>query len=102
MYCSGCGTKLFDNPKFCSSCGKSTSGSVKAKAINDTDKSEASLSTSFLTVIFIFIPVFLVVMVVNQFFYGGCFKSYCLAAAFPKVTIISAVLALIFYASSKD
>jgi uncharacterized membrane protein YvbJ len=102
MYCSECGTKLLDNSKFCSSCGKNTSDSVQTKKITDTAKSEASLATPLLTVISIFIPIFLVVMVVNQIFYGGCFKSYCLAAAFPKVTIISAVLTLILYASSKD
>lgn len=101
MYCSQCGTKLPDNSKFCSNCGKNIGDSVQKKN-SDNTKQEKSTNSPFATVISIFIPVFLVVMVVNQLFYGGCFKSYCLAAAFPKVTLISAVLTWILYASSKD
>lgn len=50
----------------------------------------------------IFIPVFIVLFLLNQSFYGGCFKGYCLAAAFPKVLILSAVLTGVFYAISKS
>ena len=50
----------------------------------------------------IFIPVFIVLLVLNQSFYGGCYKGYCLAAAFPKVLILSAVLTGVFYAISKS
>lgn len=45
----------------------------------------------------IFIPTFLIVLVLNQMGYGFCFKPYCLAAALPRVTIISAILTGIFY-----
>jgi len=50
----------------------------------------------------IFIPTFLILFVLNQSFYGGCFKGYCLAAAFPKVLILSAILTGVFYAISKS
>lgn len=102
MYCSQCGTKLTSKLKFCSNCGKNTSDNVKIKETADITKKDFKNSSPFITVASIFIPVFLVVMVVNQFFYGGCFKSYCLAAAFPKVTLIAAVLTWILYANSKD
>ncbi len=50
----------------------------------------------------IFTPVFIVLFVINQSFYGGCFKGYCLAAAFPKIIILSAILTWIFYAISSQ
>ena len=45
----------------------------------------------------IFIPTFLVVLVVNQAFYNFCFAAYCLAAAFPRVVIMSAVVTGVLY-----
>ncbi|WP_193051458.1 hypothetical protein [Pseudoalteromonas undina] len=53
-------------------------------------------------VIFIFIPVFIIVFVLNQFSYGACFKGYCLEAAFPKVAFISLVISLIVFFISKE
>lgn len=50
----------------------------------------------------IFIPTFIVLLILNQFFYGGCFKGYCLAAALPKVVLLSAILTGVFYAISKS
>lgn len=50
----------------------------------------------------IFTPVFFALFVLNQSFYGWCFKGYCLAAAFPKVLILSAILTGVFYAISKS
>ncbi len=52
--------------------------------------------------IFIFIPVFIIVFVLNQFSYGACFKGYCLEAAFPKVAFISLVISLIVFFISKE
>jgi len=49
----------------------------------------------------IFIPTFIVIFILNQSFYGGCFKGYCLAAALPKVVLLSAILTGVFYAISK-
>ena len=45
----------------------------------------------------IFIPTFIVVMIFNQMMYGACFKSYCIAAAFPKVVILSAIISAFIY-----
>ena len=45
----------------------------------------------------IFVPTFLIVGLINQSFYGFCMKSYCLSAAFPKVAIISAIIAFGIY-----
>jgi len=54
-------------------------------------------------VILIFIPTFLIVMIINQMMYGACFKGYCLSAAFPKVTILSLMIsAFIFFASNSE
>jgi hypothetical protein len=50
----------------------------------------------------IFIPVFLVIFVINQLFYGGCFEAYCLAAAFPRVTVLSVVVSALIYWISKE
>lgn len=49
----------------------------------------------------IFIPTFLVVLAVNQLAYGACFKGYCIAAAFPKVTILSLAISAFIYWVSK-
>ncbi len=45
----------------------------------------------------IFIPTFAIVMVANQMMYGACFKAYCLAAAFPKVVILSLAISTFIY-----
>lgn len=45
----------------------------------------------------IFIPTFFIVLIINQAGYGFCFKMYCLAAAFPRVVVISAVITGVFY-----
>lgn len=45
---------------------------------------------------------FIVLFVLNQSFYGGCFKGYCLATALPKIVILSAILTGVFYAVSKS
>jgi len=50
----------------------------------------------------IFIPAFLVVGVVNQSFYGFCMKSHCLAAAFPKVVILSVIVAFVIFKVKED
>lgn len=51
----------------------------------------------------IFIPTFLIVLAINQMMYGSCFKGYCLAAAFPKVTILSLMIStFIFFVSNSD
>lgn len=39
------------------------------------------------------IPTFVVVGLVNQSFYGMCMKAYCLSAAFPKVLVLSVIVA---------
>ena len=50
----------------------------------------------------IFIPTFIVVMIINQFFYGACFKAYCLAAAFPKVVMLSLAISAFIYFVKRD
>jgi len=50
----------------------------------------------------IFIPTFIVVMIFNQMMYGFCFKGYCIAAAFPRVTIISVVISFFIYFVSSE
>ncbi|WP_297407981.1 hypothetical protein [uncultured Cetobacterium sp.] len=51
----------------------------------------------------IFIPTFVVVLIVNQMFYGFCFKSYCLSAAFPKVVVLSILVSFfIFFVSDSS
>jgi len=50
----------------------------------------------------IFLVTFVVVLVVNQLFYGACFKSYCLSAAFPKVAIIATIISWFLYYAGKD
>ena len=50
----------------------------------------------------IFIPTFLVVLVINQLAYGACFKGYCIAAALPKVTILSLAISAFIYWVSKS
>lgn len=44
-----------------------------------------------LSAIKFFVFAFLAILIVNQMFYGGCFAAHCLAAAFPKVLILSLV-----------
>lgn len=51
----------------------------------------------------LFAGTFFVVFILNQLFYGACFASYCLAAAFPKVVILSVIIAgFIHVVSSGD
>ena len=45
----------------------------------------------------IFLPTFFIVLVLNQLAYGACFKGYCLAAAFPKVTFLSVLISAFLY-----
>ena len=52
--------------------------------------------------IIIFIPVFFIVFIINQMFYGGCTANYCLSAAFPKVIILSSIVTAIFYLSFSE
>lgn len=41
----------------------------------------------------ILIPTFFVVGAINQSFYNFCMKAHCLSAAFPKVLILSVIVA---------
>ncbi|MEZ9357845.1 hypothetical protein AB4143_16895 [Vibrio breoganii] len=50
----------------------------------------------------IFIPTFIVVMIVNQMGYGNCYASHCLTAAFPKVTFISLAISTFIYFVQKS
>jgi len=52
--------------------------------------------------IMIFVASFLGLMFINQLSYGACFKGYCLAAAFPKVLILSVILSAFIIWISKD
>lgn len=101
MYCSKCGSELPADSKFCPSCGREINSSDQTKAAA-VQSGEAPPTPPFLKAVSIFIPTFLVVLVVNQLFYGGCFKAYCLSAAFPKVAIISAVITWALYAITSD
>lgn len=49
-----------------------------------------------------FIITFLAVMVINQFFYGNCYEDHCLAAALPKVIVISLIVAFGLYQLKKS
>ncbi|MFT6247181.1 MAG: hypothetical protein ACJAUY_001875 [Cognaticolwellia sp.] len=49
----------------------------------------------------VFIISFVVILIINQIGYGGCFKSYCLGAAMPKVLFWSAVVTIIHYFINK-
>lgn len=57
---------------------------------------------TMITALKIFSFTFIAVMIVNQLFYGACFSSYCLAAAFPRVLIMSVLLSWFIYSASKD
>jgi hypothetical protein len=50
----------------------------------------------------IFLPTFVIVFVFNQMAYGSCFEGYCIAAAFPKVTILSVFISAFIYWVSKN
>ena len=55
-----------------------------------------------LKAIVIFIVTFSIVMMVNQIGYGSCFKSYCVTAAIPKVTLLSVVISAFLYWVSEN
>ena len=50
----------------------------------------------------IFAPTFIIVLIINQMAYGLCFKGYCIAAAFPKVTVLSLLISGFIYWVSKS
>ena len=45
---------------------------------------------------------FIVIGIINQAFYGFCFKSYCLSAAFPKVLILSIIVTVALSIMNKE
>lgn len=45
----------------------------------------------------ILIPTYFIVLFLNQTLYGSCYQSYCLSAAFPKVTIISVIISYFIF-----
>jgi tryptophan-rich sensory protein len=45
---------------------------------------------------------FVVIGIINQAFYGFCFKSYCLSVAFPKVLILSVLVTVALSIMNKD
>jgi len=45
---------------------------------------------------------FVVIGIINQAFYGFCFKSYCLSAAFPKVLILSIIVTVALSIMNKE
>ncbi len=45
----------------------------------------------------IFIPIWIVVLIVNQTGYGNCYKTYCIASAFWGVTVTGFIISLIVY-----
>jgi hypothetical protein len=49
--------------------------------------------------IVIFAVTFVVILVVNQMFYGGCFEAHCLSAAFPKVIMLSTLVSWFLYSA---
>jgi NADH pyrophosphatase NudC (nudix superfamily) len=101
MYCSKCGSEFPANAKFCPSCGREVSSVEQERSIKSSDV-EVSATPPFLKALSIFVPTFLIVLVVNQLFYGGCFKAYCLSAAFPRIAIISAVITWALYNVFRD
>ncbi len=54
------------------------------------------------TALKIFIPTFVIVLIFNQMTYGSCFKGYCIAAAFPKVIVLSLLISAFIYFVNKD
>lgn len=50
----------------------------------------------------IFVFCFLGIGIFNQMFYGFCFSSRCLGAAFPKVLLLSVIVSAIIYAATKN
>ena len=44
-------------------------------------------------------PIFFVVLIFNQSSYGSCFESYCIAAALPRVLVITFIVSGVFAAS---
>jgi len=51
----------------------------------------------------IFVVTFFVVLLINQAFYGFCFSDYCLAAAFPRVVILTSIItALLFWTTKQE
>ena len=104
MYCSKCGSQIQDTSNFCPSCGQQVSKATTRKVLSTeaTSQFNQAEKSSLARAVTIFIPTFLVILVINQMFYGGCFKGYCLAAAFPRVTVISALLTWLIFSITKE
>lgn len=49
-----------------------------------------------------FLVTFIIVGLINQSFYNFCFSEYCLSAAFPKVLILSLIVAAVVYFVVKE
>jgi hypothetical protein len=50
----------------------------------------------------IFIPTFIIILLLNQMAYGFCFKGYCIASALPKVTILAVIVSAFIYWVKKN
>lgn len=50
----------------------------------------------------ILLPTFAVILAINQAAYGMCFEAYCLAAALPKVIVLSVIVSAFIYWVSKN
>jgi len=104
MFCSKCGSQIQDTSKFCPSCGQEVGQAIfkSAPSPKPTTQSSRTKDSPMARVVMIFIPTFLVILVLNQMFFGGCFKGYCLAAAFPQVMVMSALLTWVLFSLTKD
>lgn len=95
VFCKECGSEVSRTAKYCSGCGSSLVDMAGVGGKKDeAARNDVSGGTLY---VMILAPTFLVVLVLNQFFYGSCFKMYCLAAAFPKVLILSAFVSWAIY-----
>ncbi|WP_286891580.1 hypothetical protein [Pseudoalteromonas sp. ESRF-bin5] len=64
--------------------------------INTIKNKLAKVITFTMTCFGLLIPIFIIVLIINQMLYGNCFSGYCLSAAFPRVFIISIAASLFF------
>lgn len=83
------------------SCNRKAEGNVKTKPKKVITSNCHNKSNIFGKWLLVFIPTFIVTLILNQSAYGSCYSGYCISAAFPKVLLLSLIISFLIAVNSE-